>query len=74
MLEIKYQSKFKKDYKNIAKRGYDIYLLQQVVTLLRNGESLPVCLSIQKGPTLVTEKGSTPSAEGYPLFALSENR
>ena len=33
--------KFKKDYKRLEKRGYDISLLESIVTKLANGETLP---------------------------------
>ncbi|MGN0164415.1 MAG: type II toxin-antitoxin system YafQ family toxin [Candidatus Ornithomonoglobus sp.] len=39
--EIEYSSRFKKDYKLIKKRGYDLSLLRQVVTMLANVEKLP---------------------------------
>ena len=32
---------FKKDYKLAQKRGFDLSLLQEVVTMLANGEPLP---------------------------------
>ena len=38
---IQRTSAFKKDYKLIKKRGYDIQKLKTVVTLLANGDSLP---------------------------------
>ena len=41
MLTIKYQTAFKKDYKRIKKRGYDIRLLEKVVSLLAEGRELP---------------------------------
>ena len=41
MLKIKYQSAFKKDYKRIVKRGYDIRLLEEVITLLAQQKPLP---------------------------------
>jgi mRNA interferase YafQ len=34
-------NKFKKDYKLLKKRGYDMSLLQGVITKLANGETLP---------------------------------
>ncbi len=34
MLKIRYSSKFKKDFRNIVKRGYDIKLLEKVLNLL----------------------------------------
>ena len=41
MLTIKYETAFKKDFKRIVKRGYDIRLMEKVVTILANGENLP---------------------------------
>ena len=41
MLTIKYQTAFKRDYKRIKKRGYNIRLLEQVITLLAEGQELP---------------------------------
>ena len=40
MLTIKYQASFKKDYKRIKKRGYDIRLLEQVIEKLASGQPL----------------------------------
>ena len=40
--EILRTSQFKKDYKLAVKRGCDIDRLKKVVTLLANGETLPV--------------------------------
>jgi len=42
MLTIKYQTAFKKDYKRIKKRGYDVRLLEKVIELLAAGKGLPV--------------------------------
>ena len=39
MLTIKYQAAFKKDYKRIVKRGYDMRLLEKVIELLANQNS-----------------------------------
>lgn len=39
--QIEMSTKFKKDYKIILKRGYDKRLLQEVITILSNGEELP---------------------------------
>ena len=36
MLTIKYETGFKKDYKRIVKRGYDVSLLEEVIDLLAN--------------------------------------
>lgn len=41
MLTIKYQTAFKRDYKRIKKRGYNIRLLEQVIALLAEGQELP---------------------------------
>jgi len=41
MLTIRYETTFKKDFKRIVKRGYDIKLLEEVIELLANGERLP---------------------------------
>lgn len=40
-LNIVLSNRFKKDLKLIQKRGYDLSLLDDVVTKLANGESLP---------------------------------
>ncbi len=41
MLTIKYQTTFKKDYKRIVKRGYDVRLLEKVISLLAEQQTLP---------------------------------
>ena len=41
MLTIKYESSFKNDFKRIVKRGYNIKLLEAVIEMLANGETLP---------------------------------
>ena len=41
MLEIVLSGRFKKDYKLLQKRGYDLSLLENVVNLLASGEPLP---------------------------------
>lgn len=41
MLTIKYETGFKKDYKRIVKRGYNISLLEEVVGQLANKIPLP---------------------------------
>ena len=41
MLTIKYQTSFKKDYKRIKKRGYDIKRLEKVISLLADEKELP---------------------------------
>lgn len=42
MLKVRYSNQFKKDYKTIQKRGYDINKLKSVVKLLVEEKSLPV--------------------------------
>lgn len=42
MLKVRYSNQFKKDYKLIQKRGYDINKLKYVVQLLARGKPLPV--------------------------------
>lgn len=41
MLTIKYQAAFKRDYKRLKKRGYDIRLLEKVIGILAEGKTLP---------------------------------
>ncbi|MBC8587453.1 type II toxin-antitoxin system RelE/ParE family toxin [Paratissierella segnis] len=41
MLTISYSTRFKKDYKIIKKRGYDIALLEEVLELLCTEQFLP---------------------------------
>lgn len=41
MLTIKYQAAFKRDYKRIKKRGYDVRLLEKAIELLAEGNGLP---------------------------------
>ena len=40
MLTIKYQTAFKKDYRRVKKRGYNISLLEEVIDKLANQEEL----------------------------------
>ena len=42
MLKVRYSNQFKKDYKLIKKRGYDIDKLKYVVQLLAEEKTLPV--------------------------------
>lgn len=42
MLEIRYHSKFKKDFKTIKKRGYNIKLLEEIIEMLINNKPLPL--------------------------------
>jgi mRNA interferase YafQ len=41
MLKIRYTSKFKKDYKAVQKRGNNIKLFQDVLSMLCNEQPLP---------------------------------
>ena len=41
MLKVRYSSKFKKDFKLIIKRGYNISLFEEVLFLLREDVTLP---------------------------------
>ena len=41
MLTINYHASFRKDYKKIVKRGYNVALLEEVIELLINEKSLP---------------------------------
>ncbi len=41
MLKIVFTSKFKKEYKLAIKKGCDIKILENVISLLQNNQSLP---------------------------------
>ena len=41
MLKVRYSARFKKDFKIVQKRGYDIGIFEEVVGLLRNEQTLP---------------------------------
>ncbi|MEG1447971.1 MAG: type II toxin-antitoxin system YafQ family toxin [Oscillospiraceae bacterium] len=41
MLTIRYETTFKKDYKRISKRGYDLKQLETVLEILITGAALP---------------------------------
>lgn len=41
MLTIRYHTSFKKDYKKVIKRGYDIKLMEDIIQKLAEGEQLP---------------------------------
>ena len=41
MLTIRYEKTFKKDFKRIIKRGYNIRLLEDVIEILASGQVLP---------------------------------
>lgn len=42
MLDVRYSSKFKRDFKTCSKRQYKMELLQQVVDILRIPDTLPL--------------------------------
>jgi mRNA interferase YafQ len=41
MLKIRYSSRFKKDFKTIVKRGYNVKLLEEVLNILVQEKPLP---------------------------------
>lgn len=41
MLTIRYETTFKRDYKRIVKRGYDVRLLEHVISMLVEQKQLP---------------------------------
>ena len=41
MLDVRYSTKFKRDFKLCARRGYDLELLQSVIYMLRIPAKLP---------------------------------
>lgn len=41
MLKIRYEGLFKKDYKRVVRRGYNIRLMENIIDLLVRGEPLP---------------------------------
>ena len=41
MLKVRYSSRFKKDFKLVIRRGYNISLFEEVLTLLRVEKTLP---------------------------------
>ena len=41
MLTVRYSTKFKRDYKLVKGRGYDIMLLEEVLDILCSGQPLP---------------------------------
>lgn len=41
MLKVRYSSRFKKDFKLVIRRGYNISLFEEVLTLLRDEKTLP---------------------------------
>lgn len=45
-MKIRYHSTFKKDYKRIVKRGYNVNLLNDIIQKLAKGEKLPEKIGI----------------------------
>ncbi len=43
MLRIKYHASFKRDYKRLKKRGMNMDLLHEAISLLAKNEELPEC-------------------------------
>lgn len=41
MLDVRYSTKFKKDFKSCVKRRYKMTLLQQIIDILRVPDTLP---------------------------------
>ena len=41
MLKIKYQTAFKKDYKLVVRRGYNVSLMEEIISLLAEQKPLP---------------------------------
>ena len=41
MLNLRYQSAFKRDYKRIRKRGYDVQRLESIIEMLAKEQVLP---------------------------------
>ena len=44
MLEIRYQAAFRRVYKRIKKRGYDVRLLEEVIEILASGQKPPAAI------------------------------
>ena len=58
MLTIRYQTAFKKDYKRIVRRGYDVRLLEEVITILAEQKPLPESYRIITCPVTILDAGS----------------
>lgn len=41
MLTIRYESSFRKDFKRLVKRNYDMHLLEEGIEILASGNPLP---------------------------------
>lgn len=42
MLDVRYSTRFKKDFKTCKKRNCDLTILQQIIDILRIPEALPI--------------------------------
>ena len=58
MLTIRYQTAFKKDYKRIVRRGYDVRLLEEVITILAEQKPLQKAIGIITCPVTILDAGS----------------
>ena len=41
MIKVNFTNQFKKDFKKVKKRGYDIKLLEEIIIILLNQKTLP---------------------------------
>ena len=55
MLTIRYYSSFKKDYKRIQRRGYDVRKLDEVINLLANEQPLPFMWMQTPSPKIISK-------------------
>lgn len=46
MLDVRYSTKFKKDFKACVKRRYNMALLQQIIDTLKIPDTLPPSLAV----------------------------
>lgn len=58
MLKIRYETSFKKDYKRIARRGYDTRLMEAVISLLAEQKELPKSTKTMYWPATIRGAGS----------------
>ncbi|MDD6573310.1 MAG: type II toxin-antitoxin system YafQ family toxin [Thermoflexaceae bacterium] len=54
MLELKVTNQFRKDYKKVKKRGYDVNLLENVIQMLLEEKKLLLIYSIEKDKLILT--------------------
>ncbi len=74
MLTIRYQAAFKKDYKRIVKRGCDVRLLEEVITLLAEQKPLPEACRAAGDAGVVEHQAeglSDPVCTAYPISSRS---